>query len=168
MVGTRTATQEREAELDIAFHSLLLDMTGSALVAGMQRVLVDFFRTVARRAPAGHHRRQSHRLGAHRARGSGIRDQDVEQARARIHACRSAATCRNRLEARNRHEDQPNGLSERAARHRHRPDEHATTNQCFPWKITSGLQELVNGAQSCQSQVEALRAGARHLHLSNT
>jgi len=33
---------EKEKELDIRFHSLLLEMTGSTLVAGMQRVLVDF------------------------------------------------------------------------------------------------------------------------------
>jgi DNA-binding GntR family transcriptional regulator len=30
---------------DIAFHSLLLEMTGSPLIAGLQRVLADFFST---------------------------------------------------------------------------------------------------------------------------
>ena len=39
----RSTHPERISELDIAFHSLLLQMTSSTLIAGMQRVLVNFF-----------------------------------------------------------------------------------------------------------------------------
>ncbi len=42
----RSDQPERIAELDIAFHSLLLQMTSSTLIAGMQRVLVNFFQSV--------------------------------------------------------------------------------------------------------------------------
>ncbi|WP_278468182.1 FadR/GntR family transcriptional regulator [Gimesia maris] len=42
----RSNQPERIAELDIAFHSLLLQMTSSTLIAGMQRVLVNFFQSV--------------------------------------------------------------------------------------------------------------------------
>ncbi|WP_417379136.1 FadR/GntR family transcriptional regulator [Gimesia sp.] len=42
----RNDQPERIAELDIAFHSLLLQMTSSTLIAGMQRVLVNFFQSV--------------------------------------------------------------------------------------------------------------------------
>ncbi|QDT80546.1 FadR/GntR family transcriptional regulator [Gimesia maris] len=42
----RSDQAERIAELDITFHSLLLQMTSSKLIAGMQRVLVNFFQSV--------------------------------------------------------------------------------------------------------------------------
>ncbi|MFH1303617.1 MAG: FCD domain-containing protein [Planctomycetota bacterium] len=42
----RSDQPERIPELDIAFHSLLLQMTSSTLIAGMQRVLVNFFASV--------------------------------------------------------------------------------------------------------------------------
>ena len=42
----RSDQAERIAELDITFHSLLLQMTSSTLIAGMQRVLVNFFQSV--------------------------------------------------------------------------------------------------------------------------
>lgn len=74
---------EREKELDIEFHSLLLEMTGSALVAGMQKVLVDFFRTVVIPAPpdAG----DAERIAwEHQELAAAIRDRDVERARSMI------------------------------------------------------------------------------------
>ncbi|QDV17217.1 Putative L-lactate dehydrogenase operon regulatory protein [Gimesia panareensis] len=39
----RSERPEQISELDIAFHTLLLQMTSSHLIAGMQRVLVNFF-----------------------------------------------------------------------------------------------------------------------------
>ncbi len=44
----RNGENDEVAELDIAFHSVLLQMTGSKLVAGMQRVLVSFFESAYR------------------------------------------------------------------------------------------------------------------------
>lgn len=39
-----TEITERLIELDLAFHTLLLEMTGSTLISGMRRLLVAFFR----------------------------------------------------------------------------------------------------------------------------
>ncbi|HCO24077.1 MAG: GntR family transcriptional regulator [Gimesia sp.] len=45
-LAIRSDQPEKIAERDIAFHSLLLQMTSSKLIAGMQRVLVNFFQSV--------------------------------------------------------------------------------------------------------------------------
>jgi GntR family transcriptional regulator, transcriptional repressor for pyruvate dehydrogenase complex len=84
VVRTR-AGSKRQKDLDIAFHSLLLEMTGSELVAGMQRVLVDFFRAVSQRTPldAANAERAA---WEHAELAAAVRDRDVERARAMIRA----------------------------------------------------------------------------------
>ena len=74
---------EIEKELDISFHSLLLEMTGSKMVAGMQRVLVDFFRTIV--IPSPPDAETSARIAwEHQELASAISDRDVERARAML------------------------------------------------------------------------------------
>ena len=74
---------EKERELDIRFHSLLLEMTGSKMVAGMQRVLVDFFRTVV--VPSPPDAETSARVAwEHRELAAAICDRDLERARAML------------------------------------------------------------------------------------
>jgi GntR family transcriptional repressor for pyruvate dehydrogenase complex len=74
---------EKEKELDIRFHSLLLEMTGSKMVAGMQRVLVDFFRTIV--IPSPPDVEASARIAwEHRELAAAIHDRDVERARAML------------------------------------------------------------------------------------
>jgi DNA-binding FadR family transcriptional regulator len=72
----------RHTKRDVAFHSLLLEMTGSALIAGMQRVLVDFFQTHAAAADPPPDATLSKRIvGDHIALAEAIRDRDVQRAR---------------------------------------------------------------------------------------
>lgn len=74
---------EKEKELDIRFHTLLLEMTGSKMVAGMQRVLVDFFRTIV--IPTPPDVEASARIAwEHRELAAAIHDRDVERARAML------------------------------------------------------------------------------------
>lgn len=74
---------KKETELDITLHSLLLEMTGSRLIAGMQRVLVDFFRSYPPHAPPD--AAAAERVAwEHTELASAIRDRDVERARAMI------------------------------------------------------------------------------------
>jgi GntR family transcriptional repressor for pyruvate dehydrogenase complex len=78
----RDVSSLRVQEIDIRFHSLILEMTGSRLIIGLREVLVEFFAAMPRAEPslafAGrvcwHHREL---LDA-------IRDRDVERARAMI------------------------------------------------------------------------------------
>ena len=69
-------------ELDVKFHSLILEMTGSRMIAGMQQVLVQFFQTTPRSdaTPASAERI----CWEHRELLDAIRDRDVERARAMI------------------------------------------------------------------------------------
>jgi DNA-binding FadR family transcriptional regulator len=77
------ARVKKQKDLDVAFHSLLLEMTGSTLIAGMQGVLVEFFRKVAPRAPLD--AASAQRIAwEHAELASAIRDRDVERARAMI------------------------------------------------------------------------------------
>ncbi|MFK7776803.1 MAG: FCD domain-containing protein [Gimesia sp.] len=70
-------------ELDISFHTLLLEMTGSTMIAGMQRVLIDFFRNLAVRIPLDNS--SSERIAwEHIELAAAIHDRDVERARALI------------------------------------------------------------------------------------
>lgn len=70
----------RIAELDIAFHSHLMQMTGSKLIAGMQRVLVSFFKSA-------YHDYQSDEVSGermiweHQELAAAIRDRDSNRAR---------------------------------------------------------------------------------------
>lgn len=69
-------------ELDLKFHSLILEMTGSRMIAGMQQVLVEFFRTSPR---SGSTLGSAERIcWEHRELLDAIRDRDVERARAMI------------------------------------------------------------------------------------
>lgn len=71
-----------ERDLDLAFHSLLLEMTGSTLIAEMQRVLVQFFRSLSTRVADA---ASADRIAwEHTELASAIRDRDVERARAMI------------------------------------------------------------------------------------
>ena len=72
----------RTVELDVKFHSLILEMTGSRLIAGMQQVLVQFFQTMPRSKPSS---ASAERIcWEHRELLDAIRDRDVERARAMI------------------------------------------------------------------------------------
>ncbi len=71
---------ETEDQLELEFHGLILQMTGSTLVAGMQRVLAQFFEAIEQEATqtVGSKDRvvwQHHELVA------AIRSRDIEQAR---------------------------------------------------------------------------------------
>jgi GntR family transcriptional repressor for pyruvate dehydrogenase complex len=69
-------------ELDVKFHSLILEMTGSRMIAGMQQVLVQFFHSTPKSdaTPASAERI----CWEHRELLDAIRDRDVERARAMI------------------------------------------------------------------------------------
>ncbi len=78
----KNARSARAVKLDLKFHSLILEMTGSRLIAGMQQVLVEFFRTTPRSKPSSD---SAHRIcWEHRELFEAIRDRDVERARAMI------------------------------------------------------------------------------------
>ncbi len=70
------------AELDLRFHSLILEMTGSTLVAGMQQVLARAFQVMPKATPTS---TTAERIcWEHRELLEAIRDRDVERARAMI------------------------------------------------------------------------------------
>ena len=72
----------RTIELDVKFHSLILEMTGSRLISGMQQVLVQFFQAVPQAKPTA---ASAERIcWEHRELLDAIRDRDVERARAMI------------------------------------------------------------------------------------
>ena len=72
----------RTIELNVKFHSLILEMTGSRLIAGMQQVLVQFFQTMPRTESSSS---SAERIcWEHRELLDAIRDRDVERARAMI------------------------------------------------------------------------------------
>lgn len=72
----------RTVELDVKFHSLILEMTGSRLIAGMQQILVQFFQTMPRSKSSSS---SAERIcWEHRELHDAIRDRDVERARAMI------------------------------------------------------------------------------------
>ncbi|AMV20876.1 FadR/GntR family transcriptional regulator [Planctomyces sp. SH-PL14] len=73
---------ERTVALDLEFHALILQMTGSRMIAGMQQLLVQFFQIAphAENTPASAERI----IWEHRELCSAIRDRDVERARSMI------------------------------------------------------------------------------------
>ena len=75
VVGT-----SREDEIELAFHSLLLKMSGNPLISGMHQVVVDYFQWAAR-VPGRIHGEPG-TAWQHRAIAEAIRQRDVEQARA--------------------------------------------------------------------------------------
>lgn len=72
----------RMEEIDIAFHSVLLEMTGSRLVAGMQRVLVRFFSS---RDTSRTEATDKRVIWEHQELAAAISDRDASQARAMLH-----------------------------------------------------------------------------------
>jgi GntR family transcriptional repressor for pyruvate dehydrogenase complex len=81
--GDKTTRVAKEKELDVQFHSLLLAMTNSKLISGMQQVLVDFFDTVSMQSPLDNS--NSERIASeHRELASAIRNRDIERASAMI------------------------------------------------------------------------------------
>lgn len=73
---------ERTVALDLEFHALILQMTGSRMIAGMQQLLVQFFQIAphAENTPASAERI----IWEHRELLNAIRDRDVERARSMI------------------------------------------------------------------------------------
>lgn len=72
----------RTIELDVKFHSMILEMTGSRLIAGMQQVLVQFFQTMPRSFLSS---ASAERIcWEHRELLDAIRDRDIERSRAMI------------------------------------------------------------------------------------
>jgi len=77
---------EREDELELAFHGLILQMTGSPMIAGMQQVLTEFFQAASHDAQHTETAKdrpvwQYHEIAA------AIRDRDIDRARSmmRLH-----------------------------------------------------------------------------------
>ena len=83
VIGRSTKKRVKEKELDVMFHSLLLEMTGSVLISGMQRVLIDFFSTfeVRKTIDAANAERIA---WEHTELAGAILDRDIERARAMI------------------------------------------------------------------------------------
>ena len=73
---------EASVGLDLEFHAQILQMTGSRLIAGMQKILVTFFQIAphSEKTPASAERI----IWEHRELYNAIRDRDVERARAMI------------------------------------------------------------------------------------
>lgn len=72
----------REIALDLDFHALILQMTGSRMIAGMQRVLIQFFQLAPHGAPDD---ASAERIAwEHRELYNAIRDRDIERARSMI------------------------------------------------------------------------------------
>jgi GntR family transcriptional regulator, transcriptional repressor for pyruvate dehydrogenase complex len=76
------AASKRFVALDLQFHALLLEMTGSALVAGMQQVLVRYFAAVPYVDPD--EPSTDRIIWEHRELYAAVRDRDVERARSMI------------------------------------------------------------------------------------
>ncbi|MCP4785963.1 MAG: FCD domain-containing protein [Fuerstiella sp.] len=79
----RDGKSKQTAEIDIAFHSVLLGMTGSTLVAGMQRVLVRFFASSREVVP--NKATDNRVIREHRELAAAIRDRDANQRHARCY-----------------------------------------------------------------------------------
>ncbi|MBI1348255.1 FCD domain-containing protein [bacterium] len=73
---------DRTIKLDLEFHALILQMTGSRMIAGMQQLLVQFFQLAphAEKTPGSAERI----IWEHRELLNAIRDRDVERARSMI------------------------------------------------------------------------------------
>jgi len=79
-LGTRDHTEEEENAVELAFHGLILRMTGNPLIAGMHDLLVTYFGSPRHQHDA---RTQDRPLTAwqHQAIAEAIRQRDIEQAR---------------------------------------------------------------------------------------
>jgi len=172
-VGSR-AGLKKEKELDITFHSLLLEMTGSKLIAGMQRVLVDFFRSVAIHSPPD--AANAERIAwEHTELASAIRDRDVERARSMIRVQVRRYLPESNGERGGGGAPRGGGPPPRGgAQKKHRggaPPGLTPPPTCFPPPRPPGglppprspTKEPAHETESNQSQTETGRAGAHHL-----
>jgi GntR family transcriptional repressor for pyruvate dehydrogenase complex len=75
------ASSRQSVELDLQFHTHILAMTGSRLIAGMQQVLVQFFQIAPR---DGEKANADRIIWEHRELFHAIRDRDVERARSML------------------------------------------------------------------------------------
>ena len=78
--GIRKGEDNRIAELDLSFHSALLQMTGSKLISGMQRVLVSFFESAYHDYLADEVNGER-MIWEHQELAAAIRDRDSNRAR---------------------------------------------------------------------------------------
>lgn len=72
---------DRENEMDLAFHGVMLQMTGSRMVAGMQRILAKFFQAVY---PGDAWPATDASVWQHHELVAAIRERDLERARAML------------------------------------------------------------------------------------
>ena len=76
------STSAKTVELDVQFHGLILEMTGSRMIAGMQQVLVEVFQVMPKAKPST---ATAERVcWEHRELLDAIRERDIERARAMI------------------------------------------------------------------------------------
>jgi GntR family transcriptional regulator, transcriptional repressor for pyruvate dehydrogenase complex len=73
---------DRQVALDVDFHTLLLEMTGSRMIAGMQQVLVRFFASAPHAPPTAASAQRI--IWEHRELYRAVRERDVERARSMI------------------------------------------------------------------------------------
>jgi DNA-binding FadR family transcriptional regulator len=74
---------DRAIGLDLSFHALVLRMTGSSLIAGLQQVLVEYFRCAGRRGSTSNGD-ADRIIWEHRELLAAIRVRDAEHSRAMI------------------------------------------------------------------------------------
>jgi DNA-binding FadR family transcriptional regulator len=80
-----------EDRVELAFHGLILEMTGASLIVGMQKVLARFFEVASREQPTQYGRNQvidwpeRERIAwQHQEIAAAIRDRDLSRARAMV------------------------------------------------------------------------------------
>ncbi len=82
-LSLREDTQsDRSVGLDLEFHAHILRMTGSRLIAGMQQILVQFFRLAPHSEPTAASAERI--IWEHRELLAAVRDRDVERARSMV------------------------------------------------------------------------------------
>jgi GntR family transcriptional regulator, transcriptional repressor for pyruvate dehydrogenase complex len=74
--------QDSEDGAHLAFHTLLLQMTGNPLIAGLHQVIAEYFHEAAH-LPTWHHG-EPRAVWQHRAIAEAVRQRDTEQARAML------------------------------------------------------------------------------------
>ena len=70
---------KQENQIELAFHSLILEMTGCELVLEMQQVLARFFQLLSRQSPSPRVNEQA--IWQHLELAEAIRERDVDRAR---------------------------------------------------------------------------------------
>jgi len=79
-MGSRDHSEEEDNAVELAFHSLILQMTGNPLIAGMHQLLVTYFGSPTRRRDVEVDDRPR-TAWQHQAIAEAIRQRDAEQAR---------------------------------------------------------------------------------------